>query len=129
MTLFVAMVAPVLFVAIAGLVFDAGTILNAKREAMDVAQEAARAGAQGLATEDVRQGQGGALHLDPARAEEAARRYLAKVGDEGSVSVEGDVVTVTVTVQRRARILPLGTTSITASAWARNVRGVVEAEA
>ena len=127
-TLFVTIVAPALFVGLTGLVFDAGTILTAKREALNVAQHAARAGAQGLVTEDVREGAGGAQLLDPDRAAARAQEYLAAVGRTGTVSVAGEVVTVTVTVQRSAQILPFGTRSISASGQARNVRGVVEAE-
>lgn len=123
-----AIVAPALFIGVTGLVFDAGNILTAKREALNVAQQAARAGAQGLVTEDVREGTGGAQLLDPDRAAARAQEYLAAVGRIGAVSVSGQVVTVTVTVQRRAQILPFGTRSISATSQARNVRGVVEAE-
>lgn len=127
-TLFMAIVAPVLFIGLAGLVFDGGGILTAKRQAMNVAQQAARAGAQGLATEDVREGAGGPQSLDPSRARARAEEYLATVGHTGTVTVAGELVSVSVTIRRPAQILPFGTTVVEGSGEARNVRGVVEAE-
>lgn len=127
-TLFMAIMAPVLLVGLTGLVFDGGGILNTKREAMNVAAQAARAGAQGLATEDVRGGGGGVQSLDPARAEARAQEYLLDAGHTGSVTVSGDVVRVSVTIARPAQVLPFGTTVVTGTSEARNVRGVVEAE-
>lgn len=127
MTLFMAIVAPVFFVALAGLVFDGGSILTAKREAINAAQQAARAGAQGLATEDVRAGAAGPQVLDPDRAEARAQDYLAQAGYTGTVEVTGEVVRVTVTIQRSGQILPFATT-VTGTGESRNVRGVVTAE-
>lgn len=128
MTLFVAIVAPALFIGLTGLVFDGGGILTAKREAMNVAQQAARAGAQGLAIEKVREGAEGSQGLDPVRAQTRAEGYLADVGHTGFVAVSGDRVTVTVTIRRPAQVLPFGTTVVSGTGEARNVRGVVEAE-
>ena len=126
-TLFMAIVAPVFFIALAGLVFDGGSILTAKRQAINTAQQAARAGAQGLATEQAREGVGGPQNLDIDRAQAQAQAYLAQAGHSGTVEVTGEVVRVTVTIQRSGQILPFATTVI-GSGESRNVRGVVTAE-
>lgn len=127
-TLFMVLMVPVLLIGLGGLVFDGGRILVAKRQAMNVAQQAARAGAQGVATEDIRTGATGAQRLDPDRARARAEAHLVLLGHSGTVSVEGEVVRVTVTVERQARLLPFGATQVRATAEARNVRGVLEAE-
>lgn len=126
--LFMVLMVPVLLIGLGGLVFDGGRILVAKREALNAAQQAARAGAQGLATEDVRAGAGGPQRLDPERARAHAAQHLAALGHEGTVEVDGEVVRVTVTVVRTARLLPFGSTHVSATAEARNVRGVLEGE-
>lgn len=83
-------------ILLAGLVLDGGLVLAARQNALTLAQEAARAGAQGIDLADYRQD--GALVLLPAEAEADARAYLAAVGVSGTVEVSGDTVTVTVTV-------------------------------
>lgn len=127
-TLFMVLMVPVLLIGLGGLVFDGGRVLVAKREALNVAQQAARAGAQGVATEDLRAGATGPQRLDPDRARARALAHLDQLGHVGSVDVDGEVVRVTVTVRRTARLLPLGTTEVRATAEARNVRGVLGAE-
>lgn len=126
--LMVVVMVPVILIGVGGLVFDGGRILAAKREALNVAQQAARAGAQGVATEDLRRGAEGPLRLDPERADTLARKHLERLGYVGAVLVAGEVVSVTVTVERTARILPFGSTRVSATAEARTVRGLVEAE-
>lgn len=81
-------------VLVAGLVLDGGRMLAARREVQDVAQNAARAGAQAV---DVAAVRGGLTSLDAARAVDAADAYLARVGHAGSARVAGDAVEVTVT--------------------------------
>jgi hypothetical protein len=76
----------------AGLVYDGGRVLVARRDGVGVAAEAARAGAQSLATGSLT----GAVRLDPAAAVVAADRQLARAGWTGSATVEGTTVRVSV---------------------------------
>ncbi len=119
--------AALLFVA--GLVIDGGAVLTTKRQAINEAEQAARAGTQGLAVEAVRAT--GAQTLDPQRAAAAARAYLDGIGRDGAVTVAGDRVTVTVQIPRRLVILGIGglrEVSVSGHATARNVRGVTQGE-
>lgn len=117
---------PALMIGGAGLAYDGGGIVAAKRQAMNDAEQAARAGAQGVATEELRATE--AQELDVARAEAAAQDYLARIGRSGTVQVDGDAVRVTVSITRPMVILPLGAVTVTGVAEARNVRGLVGAE-
>lgn len=80
--------------SVAGLVIDGGYALSARKEAMTQAQQAARAGADALSVGALRDG---TVRVDPERAAAAARSYLRSVSAEGTVSVNGDEVSVTVT--------------------------------
>lgn len=126
MTLLFVLVMPALMIGLVGLVFDGGSVITARRQALNEAEQAARAGAQGVAVEEVRDG--GPQELDPARAEAAARTYLDALGRDGDIEVDGDRVRVTVRIQRSRQILPLGPVTVSATAEARNARGVVAAE-
>ena len=126
MTLLFVLVMPALMIGLVGLVYDGGSVITARRQALNEAEQAARAGAQGVAVEEVRDG--GPQELDPARAEAAARAYLDALGRDGDIEVDGDRVRVTVRIQRSRQILPLGPVTVSATAEARNVRGVVAAE-
>ena len=125
-TLFLVLMMPALIIGCAGLAYDGGGIVAAKRQAMNDAEQAARAGAQGVATEELRATE--AQELDAARAEAAAQDYLARIGRSGTVEVDGDAVRVTVSITRPMVILPLGAVTVTGVAEARNVRGLVGAE-
>ena len=125
-TLLFVLVMPALMIGLVGLVFDGGSVITARRQALNEAEQAARAGAQGVAVEEVRDG--GPQELDPARAEAAARAYLDALGRDGDIEIDGDRVRVTVRIQRSRQILPLGPVTVSATAEARNVRGVVAAE-
>lgn len=109
----------------AGLVVDGGAVLAARRQAIDVAEQAALAGAQGIRVADVRGGLDPTL--DPALAAAAAQAYLDEVGREGEVRVVDDDVEVTVSIERPMLILGLaglGDVTVTGRANARNARGV-----
>lgn len=80
--------------SVAGLVIDGGYALSARREAMTQAEQAARAGSDALAIGALRDG---TVRVDPERAAAAARSYLRSVGAQGTVSVNGGEVSVTVT--------------------------------
>jgi len=125
-TLLLVLVMPALMIGVVGLVFDGGQVITARRQALNEAEQAARAGAQGVAVEEVRDG--GPQELDPARAQAAARAYLDALGRDGDIEVDGDRVRVTVRIQRSRQILPFGPITVSATAEARNVRGVAEAE-
>ena len=75
----------------AGLALDGARLVGEKVSVADHAENAARAGAQELASLH-----DGALTLDPGRARQAAESYLAVHGLSGSVVVTPDRITVTV---------------------------------
>ncbi|MFB7636950.1 TadE/TadG family type IV pilus assembly protein [Streptomyces sp. NPDC056149] len=89
----------------AGIVVDGGLALAGKAQALDVAQEAARTGAQQLDIDRLRDHQD--VRLVRAEAAQAARGYVSSVGDTGSAAVKGNAVTVHVTHRYRTQILQL----------------------
>lgn len=112
---------------VAGLVIDGGYMLAARREAANVAESAARAGAQELDTGAARTS--GDVRLDPVAATTRAETYLAASGHDGTVAVAGDTVRVEVTITRHMAILGLAVladATVTASGEARSVRAVRE---
>jgi Flp pilus assembly protein TadG len=100
-TAFAVVLATALLVCL-GLVVDGGRLVDARIEAADLAGAAARAGAQELT--GLRAGQ---RAVDPARAEAAARSFLAAVGASGTASATPAHVTVTVEVHRGFTLLGL----------------------
>lgn len=101
----------------AGIVVDGGLAMAAKARATDVAQEAARTGAQQLDIGSLRNDH--TVRLVPGRAAGAARRYVASTGDRPTVSVRGTAVTVHVTHHQSTQILKLvGVRSLPAGATA-----------
>lgn len=112
-----------------GLVFDGGQILTARRDANNLARQAARAGAQQLDEASVRAGN---PTLDAAAAETAARDFLARRHIEPiSVSVVRSTVTVTVSITQPTRLLALvgiDERTVTSTAAARSARGVSQEE-
>jgi hypothetical protein len=93
-TAFVVVMATAL-ILLAGLVLDGGLTLAARERALNLAQEAARAGAQGINLATYRQT--GNLVLSAPLATADAQRYLASTGAQGTVQVTGNTVTVTIT--------------------------------
>lgn len=110
--------------AFVGLAYDGGQFARRYNEATDLAASAARAGAQAVDTGDLYAT--GQTVVDPDEASERVAAYLARAGHPGSgtVTVAGDEVTVTVTLRVSARILPLGTRPVSATASATAARGV-----
>ena len=103
------------FIAIAGLVDDGGRALSGRVRALDEAQAAARAGAQQINLTLLRED--GSVELDAPVAVQAADQYLSTVGDAGVVTVSGNSVHVTVTVNVPTQILgAFGVTNLTVSA-------------
>ncbi|WP_059007932.1 TadE/TadG family type IV pilus assembly protein [Streptomyces specialis] len=111
--------------AMAGLALDGGLALAAQVRALGEAQEAARAGAQGIDLAAYRAD--GTLRLDPAQARQLAENYLSDVGTEGAVSATQEKVTVTVTAVQDTQLLDLigvETLTVTASGAAQPQPGI-----
>jgi hypothetical protein len=110
---------------VAGLVFDGGYVLAARRRALNEAEAAARVGADALVVEQYR-GSGG-VSLDPALAVGAAQSYLAETGHSGTVRVVGDRVVVDVSFAQPLQILGvagIGAMTVSGTGEARAVRGL-----
>lgn len=111
-TAFVAVVA-VALVMVAGMAYDGGQVLAAHASARSDAAKAARAGAQEIDLEVLRAT--GEVALNPAAAEASALAYLEDAGAIGTANVEGNAVTVTVTLVQPMRILPLPDRTVSAT--------------
>lgn len=114
---------------LAGLVFDGGNTISAKRHAINEAEAAARAGAQALDVSKYRSSN--VVDLDPSAARQAAMSYLSATGDSGTVQVDGDHVSVTVTHIEPTSILSIAGIhqfTVTGTGEATAVRGVEVAE-
>ena len=121
LSIFMAVMAVGLLMA-AGLAIDGGRKLNALGQARDIADNAARAGAQQI--DRARARASGEVVLDPTAAEARAQSYLASVGRAGTVVVGLDTVTVTVTVDQAMVILPIGNQRVSATESARTLQEV-----
>jgi|SRR5690625_389580 len=97
-------------------VLDVGAALSERNRNLQLAQEAARAGAQQIDLAAYRAD--GTVSLDPAAATSEAEAFLTDAGVQGSATVDGDVVTVTAETTFVFRLLPVGarTAAGTASA-------------
>jgi hypothetical protein len=112
----------------AGLAFDGSRVLAARREAVDVANQAARAGAQAVSVGQLR---AGGVGVDPAAAVTAAERFLAETSHQGSASVVSGDVVVTVSIDVSLTLLAtagISATTVTGRGAAHIVRGISEAE-
>jgi Flp pilus assembly protein TadG len=111
-------------IAVTGLVLDGGRLLAARREAQDIAANAARAGAQALDETQLRSGH---KVLDAVASGRAVAQYLAHTSATGTSRVDADTVTVTVRMPVRM-LLPAmvgrGRRTVTATQQARAVQGV-----
>ncbi len=109
---FLAVIAVALVMA-GGLAVDGGHKVAALREVTHIADNAARAAAQAIDTDTLRTD--ATVALDPDRAVAAAEQYLASVGHTGTVTIEADRATVTVTLTVHPRLLPTGPMTVTAT--------------
>jgi hypothetical protein len=120
-TLFVVVITIALLAAV-GLVVDGGGKIRALERADEAAREAARAGSQML---DVPAAvRGTSLTLDVSSAARAARAYLDAAGVDGTVTVSGQVVTVSTRATYRPVFLAaagVGPLTVTGTASARPV--------
>lgn len=85
---------PLIMYGFTGLVYDGGRAINARAHAFDIADSAARAGA--TATDPTALAADNRLTLDPDEARWRAANYLDQTGHTGSITVDGDTVTVAV---------------------------------
>ena len=90
------------FTVLLGLVVDGGRVIDARIAASRAAAQAARVGADSLSSASVRDGHD-AISAETAKAR--AQNYLHDAGMTGTVSVSGDIVTVTVTGASETQIL------------------------
>lgn len=124
---FLACLAVGLFVLV-GLVVDGGRVLAARRAAIDVAEEAARTGADQLSVDALRQG---VYVVDPASATRAVGAGLRAADMTGTASVSEDTVTVevhTVVPMTILGIIGLHDISVTGKASATDLHGVATAD-
>lgn len=123
--LYFAIVAVAAF-AMLGLIVDGGQAFAGRERAADLATQAARSAADALTPESVR-GLPTDLQADPQAARVAASKLVTAAGAElNDVTIDGDQVSVTVTVHRRTAVLSafgLDEISQTASATATTVYG------
>jgi hypothetical protein len=102
---------------LAALLFDGAAAMTAKASALQVAQQAARAGADQIDVAALRNT--GQLQLDPAAAEAAALEWLEQADATGSVTATTEQVAVIVTVTQPTVLLgAVGITTFTLSATA-----------
>lgn len=124
---FVAIIA-VAVVLVAGLVHDGGRLLAARRQADDIAGNAARVGAQELDEHRLRLGDAA---VDPIDASQAVAAYLASTPATGSARVAADTVTVAVELRVTPGLLAIAgvdAQTVEATRRARAVRGVTRGE-
>jgi Flp pilus assembly protein TadG len=107
-----------------GLAVDGGRRLGALAEARDIADNAARAGAQEIDENTYRMT--GVPAIDEAAAIIRVNAYLASVGHSGTTTVTGTEVTVHVTINIDTTFLP-GPMQASATETATAVVGVTEA--
>ena len=87
-------------------VYGGGQVLAGRREANNLALQSARAGAQAVDEATFRSSNGTTVTLNPSQAAAAARSYLATQGiTAAQVTVAGDQVTVTITINQATPIL------------------------
>jgi Flp pilus assembly protein TadG len=123
----------VLAMTVIGFAFDGANALTAKRQGINVAEQAARAGAGQLDLAALRDA--GVFRIDPAKARRAAASYLASAGYAGQVRLGrdglGDRVDVTVDWSQAAlfaRLVGVGRYGGRVQASAHVCHGVVEEE-
>ncbi len=112
-----AILSALLVLTLGGLVLDQGLAMSDQVRLLDVAQGAARSGAQAVDLAVYRAT--GEVRLDPAAATAGARTFLSRSGVTGTVTATATTVTVNVRAVRRTQLLHLvGVTSIPVAATA-----------
>ena len=111
------------FLAILGLVADGGRILNTRAALDRAASQAARAGADQLSSAGIRDGNN---DVSASQAITAATNYLTAAGIQGTVTVTGQKVTVTVHRAVQPQILGtfgMPTINVTETESAQGIQG------
>jgi Flp pilus assembly protein TadG len=119
----------VALLAMAGLVIDGGASLAARAQAHDLADQAARAGADALSPQSLRAQTPQELRIDPDAARTAALSFLRAADATGTITIGQHDVSVTAHVQRQAVILSafgLHDMSATATSSATIVHGTTQ---
>ncbi len=98
---------------------EAGNAMAARGHGLDIAQQAARAGADKLDLTTLRST--GQVRIDPATAQAAATAYLTQMGETGTVTATATEVVVTVTVTRPS--ISFGSISVRVTANAAPLTG------
>lgn len=131
-TLFIVGIA-VAFLVFTGLVVDGGLALASRRDAANVAEEAARAGVQTIDEAELREN--GEIVLAPNATGVALAKVPGAIGNATvtarSAVCAGTQCTVTITIRRSTNLLQLagiGSTSATVTGRARIARGVDQEE-
>lgn len=100
-----AALAALCMIIIVGIAVDFGGQAVAEQQARSVAFEAARTGGQQVNLDQLVRGQ--QAQTDPYKAAAAANAYLADAGVVGSVTVNSDTVTVTITSSYQCSFLSI----------------------
>jgi Flp pilus assembly protein TadG len=121
-----------LFLATVGLAADGGLVFAARRELQNVADSAARAGAQQIDVRAYRESRGRSVVLDEAAAHRVATEFASQVADL-DVRVDLETQRVRVQVSRDTptsftRIVGIETVRLTASATAEVRHGIERGE-
>jgi len=114
------------FTLILGIAVDLSGQVQTKRQAHDVAAQAARIAGQQLDVDRFLDS-GGRIRLSTNAARTTALRYISETGMTGEVTINGTDVTVTVTAHYAPVILPIvgiTTLPVTGTANARAVRAL-----
>lgn len=115
---------------VCGLVLDGGRVLAEKRQARNIAESAARAGAQAISEPALRANE--AVVLDPDGARAAACAFLDRAGyrcgGDAQVTPAGNDIEVRITESVRMLLLPVGAQTYTVEGSACVAVGVTGAE-
>ena len=114
------------FTLILGIAVDLSGQVQTKRQAHEVAAQAARIAGQHLDADRFLDS-GGRVRLSSSAARKAAQVYIEHAGMTGTVTIDGTEITVTATAQYNPVILPIvgiTTLPVTATAAARAVRAL-----
>ena len=123
LSIWVVLTAATAFLAIVGLVADGGRILNTRASLDRAAAQAARAGADQLSAAGIRDGNN---DVSASQAVTAAQKYLAAAGIQGTATVNGQTVTVTVHQAVQPQILGtfgMPTINVTETESAQGIQG------
>lgn len=122
-----------LFLAIVGLAADGGLVFSARRELQNVADSAARAGAQQIDVRAYRESRGRTVVLDEPAAHRVAAEAAARQGTSRAIRIEVEPSRVQVDVSSDAptsflRLVGIDSVRVTAAATAEVRHGIERGE-